>query len=350
MLQLSLAVHCRDDSLTGEGWPASRYRLSYYRELTLAAERGLLTAIMLEGAVAPETHPGGLDPVLLAASLAPVASRIGLVAAISTDHYEPYHIARATASLDHLSKGRCGWLLVPRTEADEEAGKEGLVVKARRQELVEVTRKLWDSWKDGAIRIDREAGVFADPRYVQPIHHQGIYYQVRGPLNVVRPVQGHPVLAQEVRHEADLAFAAGHADWIIAEAGGPEQAAVQSAAIRQAAESFGRDPAQLRLSHRASLVFEDSPQPATEPTGFAFHGNAECMADEMSRWLEMGATEGFHLDLTEPLSEIGRVADELVPALQRRGLYRAAYSDGTLRDWIGLNRPAALWTGEEERK
>src|SRR5690349_190546 len=49
------------------------------------------------------------EATTLLAALAPVTSRIGLVAAASTVTHQPYNLARRFASLDIISHGRAGW-------------------------------------------------------------------------------------------------------------------------------------------------------------------------------------------------------------------------------------------------
>ena len=39
-------------------------------------------------------------------------------------------------------------------------------------------------------------------------------------------------------------------------------------------------------------------------------------------------------------TELELFVDEVVPLLQRRGVYRSDYRGGTLRDHLGLERPA----------
>src|SRR5580704_18355535 len=52
------------------------------------------------------------EPLTLLGALSVVTDRIGLVATVSTTYSEPYNVARAFASLDHLSEGRVGWNVV----------------------------------------------------------------------------------------------------------------------------------------------------------------------------------------------------------------------------------------------
>lgn len=70
-------------------------------------------------------------------------------------------------------------------------------------------------------------------------------------------------------------------------------------------------------------------------------GTAEQVADHMQNWFENGAADGFSiLPPTVPVG-MNRFLDEVVPILQERGLFRTEYVEGTLRDNLGLSRPAS---------
>ena len=53
-----------------------------------------------------------LEPLQLLAAMARITQRLGLSATMSTAFYPPFHIARAFATLDHISKGRAAWNIV----------------------------------------------------------------------------------------------------------------------------------------------------------------------------------------------------------------------------------------------
>lgn len=73
---------------------------------------------------------------------------------------------------------------------------------------------------------------------------------------------------------------------------------------------------------------------------FTTAGTPEQIADLIEDWFREGAADGFNLmpPLLPSMLEIF-VAD-VVPLLQRRGLFRTAYQGTTLRDHFGLPRPA----------
>ena len=80
------------------------------------------------------------------------------------------------------------------------------------QEFVDVVKGLWDCWEDGAIVADKATGVFIDPSKVRPLDHHGRFFQVKGPINMARCPQGHPVIIQAGGSEAGLELAARTAD------------------------------------------------------------------------------------------------------------------------------------------
>jgi FMN-dependent oxidoreductase (nitrilotriacetate monooxygenase family) len=159
-----------------------------------------------------------LDPVPVLAMMAASTQYIGLGATRSTTYYHPYQVARTFASLDHLTRGRVAWNVVTSVN-NGEAQNFGLEEHLehdqrydRADEFMEVAFKLWDSWQEGAILLDRENGIFADPSKVNYIHHQGKWFKSRGPLNVPRGPQGHPVIIQAGSSGRGKEFAARWAE------------------------------------------------------------------------------------------------------------------------------------------
>jgi FMN-dependent oxidoreductase (nitrilotriacetate monooxygenase family) len=72
---------------------------------------------------------------------------------------------------------------------------------------------------------------------------------------------------------------------------------------------------------------------------FTFEGTPEQVADLMEDWMTEGVADGFNL-MPPVLPEMLDVfIAEVVPLLQRRGLFRTAYEGTTLRSHFGLSRP-----------
>ncbi|MDN6180188.1 MAG: LLM class flavin-dependent oxidoreductase [Halomonas subglaciescola] len=70
-------------------------------------------------------------------------------------------------------------------------------------------------------------------------------------------------------------------------------------------------------------------------------GTPESIADEMQRWVEQGGADGFNLMPPALPSSIEDFVEQVVPVLQRRGLFRREYTASTLRGHLGLERPRA---------
>ncbi|WP_246788444.1 hypothetical protein [Bradyrhizobium sp. CCBAU 53421] len=74
-------------------------------------------------------------------------------------------------------------------------------------------------------------------------------------------------------------------------------------------------------------------------TTSGFTGTPGAVADRMQEWFEAGACDGFMLQIPYLPGRIEDVVHQLVPELQRRGLFRTEYEGATLRDSFGLVRP-----------
>jgi alkanesulfonate monooxygenase SsuD/methylene tetrahydromethanopterin reductase-like flavin-dependent oxidoreductase (luciferase family) len=69
-------------------------------------------------------------------------------------------------------------------------------------------------------------------------------------------------------------------------------------------------------------------------------GTPRQIADVMEEWFTTGAADGFMMQFhTHPFGLQEFVA-EVVPELQRRGLFRKEYAGPTLRNHLGLRRPS----------
>ena len=191
-----------------------------------------------------------LDPMPLIPLLGHATSRLGLVPTVTTGFYPPYLAARLAVTLDHLTGGRVGLNLVT-AHNDRTAQNFGLdrhyehdLRYEMADEWIEVVNRLWESWEPGAVVADPETGAFADNLKVHPIEFEGRYYRSRGPLNAPAGPQGRPVICQAGGSPAGIAFAAKHADTIVARARGIDGAkAYRSEVIARMAECGRRNGA-----------------------------------------------------------------------------------------------------------
>lgn len=198
-------------------------------------------------------RPVKLDLTAVLGAVAGVTDHIGLGATYSTTYYQPFHVARTFATLDHLSGGRAAWNVVTSVN-DAEARNFGVDAHAehdrrydRAEEFVEVVSKLWDSWEDGAIVADRENGIFADPARVHEVDHRGEFFSVRGPLTVPRTPQGRPVIIQAGQSGRGRSFAAKWADLIFTGDPSQEIAREHYRQQKELVAEAGRDPESVRL-------------------------------------------------------------------------------------------------------
>lgn len=69
------------------------------------------------------------------------------------------------------------------------------------------------------------------------------------------------------------------------------------------------------------------------------YGSPDQVADVMEEWFDAGVADGFMMlfPLASGMQDFGRL---VVPELQRRGLFRREYEGSTLREHLGLKRPA----------
>jgi FMN-dependent oxidoreductase (nitrilotriacetate monooxygenase family) len=74
-------------------------------------------------------------------------------------------------------------------------------------------------------------------------------------------------------------------------------------------------------------------------------GTAPQIAAELERWFRAGAADGFNLMPPFFPGQFDDFADQVVPILQQRGLFRADYTGRTLRDHLGLKQPPSVHRG-----
>jgi FMN-dependent oxidoreductase (nitrilotriacetate monooxygenase family) len=72
----------------------------------------------------------------------------------------------------------------------------------------------------------------------------------------------------------------------------------------------------------------------------SLRGSAKTVADRLQEWFETGAADGFMLILHLQPAGLADFVKYVVPELQRRGVFRTEYTGRTLRDHLGLARPA----------
>ncbi len=408
-------------------WTDANFSLPRLVQLIRTLERGRFDAFFMADHLAVLNMPNealrrsatatSFEPLTLLSALAMVTERIGLVATASTTFDEPYHVARRFASLDHISAGRAGWNVVTTSNPDaalnfgltEMVGHDERYRRAR--EFHAVVTGLWDSFADDAWLRDQASGIFFDPERMHVLDHHGERLDVRGPLNIARPVQGWPVIVQAGASDAGRQLAAETAEVVFASTSTIEDARAFYADMQQRLRALGRvrgalkilpgalvtvgrthDEAEEKQALLDGLVHSESGVPnlsmrlGVDASGFALDeplpdipqsnasrsardalvalarrenltvrdlatrmgrygglqmvGTPSEIADTMQEWLETNASDGFNVMFPTVPAGLDDFVDLVVPELQRRGIFRRDYEGTTLRDHLGLARPA----------
>ncbi|WP_210492374.1 LLM class flavin-dependent oxidoreductase [Microvirga antarctica] len=392
-------------------------------DAVMTAERGKFDFVFFADAVntgadAAPTFVVRFEPLTLLGALSVVTDRIGLVATVSTTYSEPYNVARALASLDHLSEGRIGWNVVTGSSPDAAANfsRDKHPPHAERyamaDEYLAVVKGLWDSWEDDAVVADKATGMFIDPKKMHVLDHVGAYFQVKGPLNASRPPQGYPVIFQAGASDRGLELAGSTAEVVFASQSFVEDSVAFSSKLRDYAEKAGRARDAVKVMLGVSPIIGDTEEEAHDivaqlgamvdpvssmrvlsdrlgadmtqydldgpvpelPPSTMMQGHARVLqsiakrhnltlrqlrdfaavgaghrvlvgtptqvADDLEMWFRAGACDGFAIMAPYSPKPFETFVDKVVPILQERGLFRREYSGKTLRDHLGLARPA----------
>jgi FMN-dependent oxidoreductase (nitrilotriacetate monooxygenase family) len=246
------------------------------RNIASTAERGKFDLFFISDGLVMETndHPSFVsrfEPLTVLSALSTVTTHVGLGATVSTSFGEPYHVARAFASLDHLSNGRAGWNVV--TSANSKAAlnftKQRLDEHDLRYEIasefVDVVRGLWDCWDDGAVTADTKTGAYLDTSKIRTLDHKGRFFSVKGPLNMERTPQGQPVIIQAGGSPAGQELSARSADLVFSVVNGDKVSAKTAYdSLKQRVVKHGRQPHELPILPGVMPIIGDTDEQAKE--------------------------------------------------------------------------------------
>ncbi len=96
----------------------------------------------------------------------------------------------------------------------------------------------------------------------------------------------------------------------------------------------------VELAARENLTVKQLAQRVGGFSGLAFVGTPVTIADQMEEWFFSEACDGFNVMFPYLPGGLDDFVDRVVPELQRRGLFRREYEGRTLRENLGLPRPA----------
>jgi alkanesulfonate monooxygenase SsuD/methylene tetrahydromethanopterin reductase-like flavin-dependent oxidoreductase (luciferase family) len=359
-------------ALDGAGWHPAGWRepqaratelftAPYWVDLVREAERGLLDFVTIEDSLSLQsTRPDGpdervdqvrgrLDALLIAARVAPLTSRIGLVPTVTVTHTEPFHASKAIATLDFVSAGRAGWRVQVSGKAHEadHFGRRGSLEDLfdEAADYVEVVRRLWDSWQDDAEIRDAATGRFIDRDRLHYIDFDGRWFSVKGPSITPRPPQGQPPVTALAHATIPYRLAARSADIVYVTPADARHARLIEQEIRadRSPHVFGDlvvfldDGATAAADRKARL--DDLAGYEYASDAVIFTGSPAELADLLQEWHTAGLS-GFRLRPGSVPHDLTAITRGLVPELQRRGVFRQSYEARTLRGLLGLERPA----------
>ncbi|GAA2636409.1 LLM class flavin-dependent oxidoreductase [Dactylosporangium fulvum] len=286
------------------------------------AEAAGFALVTLDDGPLPPPSGTRIEAGVRAAYLSRRTTRVGLAPALPVTTTEPFHVATQLASLDHASQGRAAWVVTAPNGAGELAtvGRTPLAdADLRRQtdDVVDVARRLWDSWEDDAVVRDVAAGRYLDADRVHHVHFEGASFTVTGPLITPRPPQGQVVVLA-----ADTLGVTGRAD--VALVGADVSTTLADRVARARAEG-------------APLVFAE--------VDAAFTGAGPVTAERLRPGGSVaalrtlladlaGVVDGVRLHPATP-EDFAVLATQIAPGRPVDG--------PTLRDTLGLPRPVSVY-------
>jgi FMN-dependent oxidoreductase (nitrilotriacetate monooxygenase family) len=322
----------------------------WFTEMAQLAERGKFDLLFIVDSqfITPYSPPhylNRLEPLTLLSALATQTQNIGLVGTATTSFNSPFNLVRRFASLDLISGGRAGWNVVTTGDAGT-AGNYGMEEHydydtryGRAEEYVELARALWDSYEDDAFPRDRASGQFLDHDKQHPLDHDGTYFSVRGPLNLQRSPQGHPVIFQAGDSEQGRDLGARLGEGIFTHAPDIPAGRAFYDDVKRRAVGFGRDPDHLVVMPGIKVVVGDTDEEAREIE--AFDNDRDHTFDAALR--EFGRPFGWHdftqYDLDAPFPVETLVHGERSFYTRAKQLTKRAEDSGwTLRQTVEATR------------
>ncbi|MED1790419.1 NtaA/DmoA family FMN-dependent monooxygenase [Brevibacillus laterosporus] len=279
--QLCIGLSLSATWMKGDGWrrPDSGVEkmdsIDYYIDLAKIAEKAKLDFLFRADYlyVSPQmlgdsANFGSPDPTMIFAAIARETERIGLVTTISTTFNPPYVVARQLQSLHWLSNGRAGWNIVTSIEGAENFGDSPMPSAqeryAKAMEFTDVVRKLWGSFPNEAIVMDRESGMFSDRDKVSSINHSGEFFSVKGPLTMPAHKSGSIPFFQAGASDTGRNFASTVADAIFAAMPDLESGVELRNDLRKRAKEHGRNPDAIKVLPGLYFFLADTREEANE--------------------------------------------------------------------------------------
>jgi alkanesulfonate monooxygenase SsuD/methylene tetrahydromethanopterin reductase-like flavin-dependent oxidoreductase (luciferase family) len=358
----------------------------------------MLAAREKDGKVLAQGALNNIDSISINAAVSVATERLGFVATLSTTYNEPFAIAERFASLDHITGGRSGWNII--TTANDDAAlnfsakshMEKSMRYQRAKEFVDVCKGLWDGEIDhqgqffgvkGALDLPRSpqgwpvlvqaggspaglefAAIVAELIFAAQSRREeatkfrsavkermpkygrdpDLLRVLPGLMPVIGATEKDALEKEKMMNEL-LHPAVGI--WMLSEQMDfrlydyPQDGLLPTADIRASGGNF--TPRVVSLMERADREGLTVRQCGTLVAASRSHGSVvgtpEQIADHMQLWLDEGACDGFNIMPAYFQDEFELFVDQVIPLLQRRGLYRTDYEGTTLREHLGLPKP-----------
>ena len=109
--------------------------------------------------------------------------------------------------------------------------------------------------------------------------------------------------------------------------------------IPQSNQSRTQQALVLAAAREENLTVRQLAQRVGGYPGLSMVGTAASIADQMEEWLMTQASDGFNVMCPYLPAGLDDFVNQVVPELQRRGIFRTRYEGRTLREHLGLQRP-----------
>ncbi len=400
--QLHINVNILNAGVFGGSWRfpgtdgLASFTIEHYTSIAKKAEAAKLDAVFL--ADGPVVDPNiryrpnnNLEPTTVLARIAAQTERIGLIGTLSSSYNDPVELGRRLGDLDYISGGRLGWNVVTTAGAaaarnfGRPAEPDHSLRYRRAAAFTEQVVAQWDARRDARAGFASpqgrpvvvQAGGSSDGRRLasrvgevifsadQDIDHarafrteirSGAVHFGRRPEDIVLLPGLSTVLGsteEEARRRREIL------DEVLPDAYARRRLSGQLGISLEGLSDAAPIPAELLVEpdeaggsqtfYRVVKAIIDKENPTLgqllrKLSGGGGHrivvGTPEQIAVDMERWFRYGAADGFNVMPDVLPSGFDDFADQLIPELQRRGLFRWEYDATTLRGHLGLRAPA----------
>nr|WP_211110521.1 LLM class flavin-dependent oxidoreductase [Acuticoccus mangrovi] len=316
--------HPRDQSL-------DYWRLETWTTLAELLERGLFDGLFIaDGLGVFDVYGGGPeatiehavnfpknDPATIVSAMAAVTRHLGFGITFNVIEELPYAFARRISTLDHLTHGRIAWNIVT-GYLDSAAKARGIAKLMPREqryaiadEFCELTYKLWEaSWEEDAVLRDKARGVFADPKKVHRIVHEGEFFSLDAVHYCEPSPQRTPVLFQAGTSPSGVDFAGKHAECVFVNGPSTENVGGRVRRLRQAVADAGRDPRSLKVFASLTPIAA-----ATDAEAFDKHAEYSSYIDSVGSLARLSAFIGQDLSTLDPDASISGIESNSIQSI-----------------------------------